>query len=108
MTTSLEEVDFDCITSVSLVHLNKSLKTRSSSIESQPKKFVVVVVIFLDDIVFVVVGLVFVVVGLVFVVIVGHRNLTLNLVKIGSLISHILLLLLLLSLFNFFVADPET
>ena len=44
-------------------------KTRLSSIESQPKKAVVVVV-FLDE--------VFVVVGLVVLVIVGHRNLTLK------------------------------
>ena len=43
-----------------------SERTRLSSIESQPKK-VVVVVIFLDDVVFV-----------VDVVIVGHRNLTLK------------------------------
>ena len=46
-----------------------NFKTRLSSIESQPKKAVVVVV-FLD--------VVFVVVGLVVLVIVGHRNLTLK------------------------------
>ena len=81
-------------------------KTRLISFGSQPKKVVVSIVVVVVEVVFVVVGIVVGVV--VFVVIVGHRNLTLNLVKIGSLISHILLLLLLLSLFNFFVADPET
>ena len=49
-------------------------------------------------VVFVVVGLV-VVVGVGVLIIVGHRHLTESLIKIGSLISHILLLLLLLSLF---------
>ena len=73
----------------SLVEVNQAI-TRLISIESQPKKVVVVV--------FVVVGLV-VVVGVGVLIIVGHRNLTESLIKIGSLISHILLLLLLLSLF---------
>ena len=54
------------------------LKTRLSSIESQPKK-VVVVVVFVVVVMLIVVLVVVVVVGLVVVVIVvGHRNLILK------------------------------
>ena len=62
-------------------------KTTLSSIESKSKKIVVVVVV--------------VVVAVVIVIIVGHRNLTLKFGQIGSIISHILFLLL-LSLFQFY------
>ena len=51
-------------------------KTRLSLIESQPKKVAVVDVV--------------VVVVFVVAIIVGHKNLTLSLVKIGSMISDIL------------------